>query len=409
MKKLGAIFVVLIICSAMPVFSQMRMNGWGRVVWVPLFTAQDGDAKSTMQSPWGDRPDLEFMFSASSTNIGVDLGVMVAPNEFYQIGNAKVWWRPNEHFKLHLGSGRVPTLRGKVAASTGAYVYAWGRLSGFFPNGGKNAPVLMIGDGDGIFSRFNLTDQGAILEFTPKFIPALEGLYVGAAVAPQWTKDGGILAETVYQGIHAVIGYEVKDIGHFRFGFIGGNEINGETANASKNWDFSYDRRIEAAFALSLVPNFLVDLGFKYSLHEHPGILAQPGFSLENPLYLALGLMYTGVDRLSVGFAIDGHFAGDKTLKTSYESNPVVSAPQIAFNIYPTYDLGFCDVGMDLSFGMQFGDEKGINDKKSLGFGAHIQKRYGHGNIRLGIYGTAPLDEDQKWGMSIPVWITYSF
>jgi hypothetical protein len=407
MKKLcGA--AVLIICLASPAFSQIRMNGWGRVVWVPVFLAQDGEAKSTMQSPWGDRPDLEFMFSASSTNIGVDLGVMAAPNEFYQIGNAKVWWRPDENFRLHLGSGRVATLRGKVAASTGAYVYAWGRLSGFFPNGGKNAPVLMIGDGDGIFSRFNLTDQGAILELTPK-LPAFEGLYLGVAIAPQWTKDSGILAETVYKGIHVAIGYEIKDIGYFRFGFIGGNETNGETANASRNWDFSYDRRIEAALALNFVPNLFVDLGFKYSLHEHPGILAQPGFSLENPLYAAMGFMYTGVENLSLGFAVDGHFAGNKTFETSYENNPVVSAPQIAFNIYPTYDFGFCDVGADFTFGMQFGDEKGVNDKKALGFGVHVQKRYAHGNIRLGIYGTAPLDEEQKWGMSIPVWITYSF
>jgi len=408
MKKLFGV-VVIIICLASPAFSQIRVNGWGRVVWVPLFLAQDGDVKSTMQSSWGDRPDFEFMFSASSPNIGVNLGIMAAPNDIYQIGNARVWWRPNKNLKLHLGSGRVSALRGKVAASTGAYAYAWGRLSGFFPNGGKNAPVLMIGGGDGIFSRFNLTEQGVILELTPKFCPDLNGLYLGAAIAPQWTKDGGILAETVYKGIHAAIGYEIKKIGYFRFGFIGGSETDGETANAAKNKDFSYDRRIEAALALYFLPNLFVDLGFKYSLQEHPGILAQPGFSLENPLYVAMGLMYTGVKNFSLGFAIDGHFAGDKTFETSYQNNPVVSAPQIAFNIYPTYDFGSCDVGADFTFGMQFGDEKGVNDKKVLGFGVHVQKRYAHGNIRLGIYGTAPLDEDQRWGMSIPVWITYSF
>jgi hypothetical protein len=408
MKKLFCA-AVIIICLASPAFSQMRIKGWGRAVWVPLFLAQDGNAKSTMQAAWGDRPDFEFMLSASSKNIGVDLGIMAAPNELYQIGNAKVWWRPDENFKLHLGSGRVSFLRGKVAASTGAYPYAWGRLSGFFPNGGKNAPVLMIGGGDGIFSRFNLTDQGVILEITPKFCPALDGLYLGAAIAPQWTKDSGILAETVYKGIHAAIGFKINDIGYFRFGFIGGNETDGETANASKNTDFSYDRRIEAALALTFLPNLFVDIGFKYSLCEHPGILAQPGFSLENPMYIAMGLMYTGIKNFSLGFAIDGHFAGDKTFNTSFQNNPVVSAPQIAFNIYPTYEFDSCNVGADFAFGMQFGDEKGVNDKKALGFGLHVQKRYAHGNIRLGIYGNAPLDEDQKWGMSIPVWITYSF
>jgi len=398
---------IIIICLVSPAFSQMRMKGWGRVVWVPLFRVQDENAESTTQTAWGNMPNLELMFSASSKNIGVDLGVMVAPNNFYQIGNAKVWWKPDANFKLHLGSGRVSFLRGKVADSTGAYVYAWGRLSGFFPNGGKNAPVLMIGGGDGIFSRFNLTDMGAILEITPKSIPALEGLYLGAAIAPQWTKDK--LAETVYKSIHTAIGLKINDIGYFRFGFIDGSETDGETANASKNLNFSYDRRIEAALALTFIPNLFVDIGFKYSLCEHPGILAQPGFSLENPLYAAMGLMYTGIQNFSLGFAIDGHFAGNKTLETSYEYNPVVSAPQIAFNIYPTYDFGSCDVGADFTFGMQFGDERGVNDKKALGFGVHIQKRYAYGNIRLGIYGTAPLDEEHKWGMSIPLWITCLF
>jgi hypothetical protein len=393
--------MALAMCLSAPVFSQMRMNGWGRVVWVPYFIDQQEDPRSTLQAPWGDRPDLEFMFAASSTNIGVDLGVMVAPNEFYQIGNAKVWWRPNQYFKLHLGSGRVPTLRGKVPSSTGGYAYARGRLTGLSNPTGKDDPVIMIDDGDGIFSRFNLTDQGAILELTP-----IEGLYIGAAVAPQWIKDGGNLAETVYKGIHAVIGYEIKDIGHLRLGFIGGNEEDGETANASKNWDFSYDRRIEAAFALTAVQNLLVDTGFKYSLHEHPGILAQPGFSLENPLYIALGVVYSGIENLSLGFAIDGHFAGTAKME---DGDAVTSAPQIAFNIYPTYSLSICDIGADFTYGMQFGDEEGLNDRKLLGFGVHAQKSYGHGNFRIGIYVNAPMNEDQKLGMSIPTWITYSF
>jgi hypothetical protein len=44
-----------------------------------------------------------------------------------------------------------------------------------------------------------------------------------------------------------------------------------------------------------------------------------------------------------------------------------------------------------------------------LGFGLYGQKQYGHGNIRLSVYANAPMNEGQKWGMSIPIWITYSF
>jgi hypothetical protein len=220
--------------------------------------------------------------------------------------------------------------------------------------------------------------------------------------------------EDVYKGLHAAIGYEIKagepNIGHIRLGYIGGGSTAPSRAlgNAGQNWDFSWDRRIEAAFALTMVPDLLLDFGFKLSREEHPGILSQPGFSLENPLYFALGVKYTGIDEFLIGFAADGHFAGtaerDETNKASF-----TSAPQFAFNIYPEYDIGACRLGADFTFGMQMGDEAGLNDKKMLGFGVYVHKQYGNGNIRGGVYANAPMNEGQNWGMSIPIWITYSF
>jgi len=395
MKKIISV-LILAMCMTAPAFSQLRMNGWGRAVWIPLYLDQGGDLRSTVQSSYGDEPDIEFQFSASSTNIGIDVGVLVQAQQFNQIGNAKVWWRPNNYFKLHIGLGRVPTLRGKVEGSTGAYSYARGRVTGITVPSGKDEPMLQVSDGDGIFSRFNLSKMGAILEITP-----IEGLFLGAAFAPEFTLNSGLLAKDVYMSLHAAAGYEFKDIGHFRVGYIGGGSDDpaGKKGNAAQNWDFSYDRRVEAAFALTLVPELLIDAGFKYSLEERPGILDQPGFSLENPLYLAVGVMYTGIDDLKIGFAADGHFAG----------SAAISAPQIAFNIFPTYNIGYCDIGADLTYGIQFGDQAGVNDKQMLGFGVHAQKQYGRGNIRIGVYANAPMNEGQKWGMSIPVWITYSF
>lgn len=403
MKKLLSV-LVLVLCLASPAFSQLRMNGWGRAVWVPLFLSQDEKWRSTVQSSYGDEPDIEFIFSASSTNIGVDVGVLVQAQQFNQIGNAKVWWRPDSHFKLHVGLGRVATLRGKVEASTGAYAYARGRVTGITAPSGKDDPILMINDGDGIFSRFNLSKMGAIMEITP-----IEGLFIGAAVAPEFTLNSGLEAKDVYRGVHAAAGYEIKDIGLARLGFIGGGsetDPQGKVGNAAQNWDFSYDRRVEAAFALTALPGILADIGFKYSLEKHPGILDQPGFSLENPLYLALGVMYSGIENLKLGFALDGHFAGNAKVS---EGDNVTSAPQIAFNIYPTYNIGFCDIGADFTYGVQFGDEKGMNDKQMLGFGVHGHKQYGHGNVRIGVYLNAPMNDGQKWGMSLPVWLTYSF
>ena len=402
------LFALILVCIAMPAFSQVRMNGWGRAVWVPLFIDQGGDLRSTVQSSYGDEPDIEFQFSASSTNFGLDVGVIVQTQQFNQIGNGKIWWKPNNYFKLHIGLGRVATLRGKVESSTGGYAYARGRLSGLTDAAGKDYPFLQISDGDGIFSRFNLSKMGAIMEITP-----IEGLFIGAAFAPEFTPHTGLEAADVYKGLHVAAGYEIKNIGHFRAAFIGGGDKTfGKTGNAAQNWDFSWDSRIEAAFAFTMVPNLLVDFGIKFSREQYPGTLEQNGFALQNPLYLALGAIYTGVDNLRIGFAIDGHFAG-KTNNMSDTNVPdskrTISAPQIAFNIFPSYDIGFCEIGADFTAGFQLGNDEGINNKKMLGFGLYAHKAYGHGNVRIGAYANAPMNKGQKWGMSIPLWLTYSF
>lgn len=418
--------LVLTLCMAAPVFSQVRMNGWGRAVWLPVFYDQKNEEwRSTVQSSYNDQPDFEFMFTAASTYIGVDVGVIVNTNDFSQIGNAKVWWRPAPDFRLHIGLGRVSTLRGKVEGSTGGYSYAMGRTTWAVDPNLKNEPFVGIFDGDGIFSRFNLSKMGAILEITPQIVP---GLFIGAALAPEYMNKSGRSAEDVYKGIHAAIGYEIEDFGHLRLGWIGGGSTDpaGKKGNASQNWDFSWDRRVEAAFALTMIPGFLADIGFKYSLEKKPGILDQPGFSLENPLYLALGIKYTGIENFLLGFAADGHFAGkaqtnfieDESGKVINTGDRITSAPQIAFNIYPQYTFGNIlpflgsgafSAGADFTFGMQFGDEKGVNDKKMLGFGVYAHKQYSNGNIRFSVYANAPMNEGQNWGMSVPVWITYSF
>jgi hypothetical protein len=376
-------------------------------VWLPLFLDQEGELRSVVQAPWGEEPGLEFMLTATSANIGADVGILVepGPNErgsFSQIANGKAWWAPNRYFKLHIGVGRVAELRGKVYGSTGMYSYARGLHTGISTRAGTNEPFVKIDDGDGIFSRFNLSRVGAIMELTP-----MPGLYVGAALMPEYKSNVGNLAEDVYKGIHAAAGYEIRGIGTARLGYVGGGSgSEGLNANPARNSDFSIDRRIEAAFATSVIPNVLMDIGFKYSLEQHPGTLERTGFSLENPLYFAMGVMFTGVENLRLGFVADGHFAG--TAKIS-EGDSITSAPQIAFNIYPAYNLGFGEIGADFTYGAQFGDEEGVNDRQILGFGVHFQMTYSTGSFRAGIYANAPMDEGQKWGMSIPVWITYSF
>jgi len=177
-----------------------------------------------------------------------------------------------------------------------------------------------------------------------------------------------------------------------------------------RNSDFSLDRRIEAAFSMNFIKNTAFDMGIKYSMEEFPGTLEErSGFSLGNPLYFAAAAMYSGVPKLRLGIALDGHFLG--TLENHRVSNfrTITSAPQIAFNIFPTYDFGSFDLGADITYGIQLGDKKGINDKQILGCGVHAQFGYNTGSFRIGAFANIPMNEGEKLGIIFPVWITYSF
>jgi hypothetical protein len=212
MKKLVNILAV-IFCLASPVSAQIRMGGLGRIVWAPVFIDEEGVPRSVLQAPWGEEPGFEFMMNAASENIGVDVGILVEKGllekgQFNQIANAKAWWSPNRYFKLHLGSGRVAALRGKMYGSTGGYAYARGRHTGITTQAADNEPIVKIDDGDGIFSRFNLSRLGVITEITP-----MAGLYIGAAIMPEYKGNRGNYAEDVYKGVHAAVGYEIRGIG----------------------------------------------------------------------------------------------------------------------------------------------------------------------------------------------------
>jgi hypothetical protein len=147
MKKLSS--VLLLFCFALPVFAQVSVNGWGRVVWMPLFIDQDGEPRSVIQAPWGEEPDFEFYLRGvtPSKKIGVDVDFFATKGtaelgNIQQIANLKAWWSPNQYFKLHMGAGRVPALRGKVYGSTGTYAYARGRHTGFTSQGGIMIQLL---------------------------------------------------------------------------------------------------------------------------------------------------------------------------------------------------------------------------------------------------------------------------
>jgi len=413
MKRLLCIFV-LICVFAVPVFSQVAISGWGRIVWLPVLMGQEVDddgnqlIRTVVQAPWADDAGFDFLLRGvvPGGQIGANVDLLIYRGNddlgvVAQAANMNAWWAPNRSFKLHLGNTRVHTLRGRVGSSSGTYSYARGRSTGHSAMNTAilNDPAVMIEGGDGIFSRFNMQRHGALMEVT-----AIPNMYIGAAVQPEFWFGRGYTAKEVYKGIHFAAGYDIRDVGMVRAAFIGGGFGNDQRyANAAWNYDFSYDKRLEAALALTNISGILMDMGLKYSLEENPGNLDRPGFMLDNPLYLAFALNYTKIANTFIGFAIDGHFLGKAER----------SAPQVAFTVFPHYELnilGGLRVGGDFTFGMQFGDIESINDRKTLGFGIYGQKTYSGGNsFRAGVYASAPMNDDEKWGLTVPIWITYSF
>ncbi|MCL2881236.1 MAG: hypothetical protein FWF29_13415, partial [Treponema sp.] len=212
MRKIAFVLTVLLAATA-PAFSQVRLASWGRLVWLPYFIDQGDKPRSLIEAPWGDEPDMEFMITAANANFGIDVGLLIEKGSLErgnvsQIANMKAWWSPNRYFKLHIGSGRVSPMRGQIYGSTGMYAYARGQLTGLTARSGDNEPIVKIDDGDGIFSRINLGRLGAIAELTP-----LPGLYIAAAVMPEYNGDKGNFAQDVYKGVQAVAGYTFGGIG----------------------------------------------------------------------------------------------------------------------------------------------------------------------------------------------------
>jgi hypothetical protein len=254
-----------------------------------------------------------------------------------------------------------------------------------------------------------------------------------------WNNDlttAGNVAHT-YEKIQVGVGFTIENIGLVRAQYVGASHINPDTF-----WtDNLKVRRIEAAFAFTGMEGLVIDVGGKiplaFSTYEKihswdndtnpdtPAISitqrVTDGTKYQAPFQVSLGAGYT-LDALAINGRVDAQFAGNRTQKDDSEYN---IGPYINVHLWPSYNLGFATVGLDVGFEFLGEDTdkdgnviaKGDPDNEKnggmrIGFGAWLKKSYGGSSIKGGLayhVGTEVHSKKEPGVFSIPVIFEYTF
>ena len=417
MKKLIAISIALVLFAGVA-FAQVAdgigLGVWGHIGFTFLDAQlikdpeknhnKDNDLSLGLGSYWGTYGGraARLQFSGSSEYIGFKLWLQTDGLSVGLGDSASIWVKPWDFLMFELGKFNNDTLRGKVGDTL------------------FNTWVLYSGDNDSIFQRF-AGRPGAMISLTP-----VEGLFVGAKINvtnkpnaydsfmpiqkdaisdptdprydPRypWIWDN---AADIYRYIQAGVGYEIKDVGHARFQYLG--------AQKQEHPGF------ELAFALTSVENMMLDIGFKLPLpykenYNIPGgviVLKDTTFfgAAEANLGFTMGMDAFSIEAIvctSFGSGISGSGKVGGTEYAYQIINPFVGN----IHIVPAFDLGFATLGIEL--GTIFsGKSKSVykvggttktreNDDNTfqLGAGVWLMKEFDHGSVKAGFtYTTTDL------------------
>jgi hypothetical protein len=334
-------------------FGRWTFGVWGEADFVPLKISvpKEGDAKITTGAgpDYMNGADVGFELGASlDDRIGFHLFLQPYHDGLVHLGwSAHGWVKPFDWITLRVGRFDVAELRGTN------------------------------GDGDGkdaVFSRFaSRSLDGVHVAITP-----LRNLWLGMMVQP------GIIdvpekendAEDTYKNAQIGIGYWIPQIGFVRAQYIG-NAL--WIANeADPDWI-----RYEAAFNLTAVKNFDIDLGIKI-----PQNAAVQGFDVQIAAVTAYSMNSIGLTgRVDVQFKDD---------------------PYYKLFIGPQYTIGTnITVGGDIVYSATANAED-----DTLGIGAYLKKTFGPKSfIKAGLKTVFPIGENQEYTIvSFPVsfeWTIY--
>ena len=417
------------------------------------------DALMSTQFGWGagaETPRARLQFGFTSEKIGFVFQFQTDGGNPYQGGfvsvgdMAEIWAKPFDWLRIDMGNFEIVNLKGKVAATS------------------MNAFVLNSADANHIFqsfqtaagdSRQNQQFGGAMLTLTPidnLFVGALIGrrdwflgaLGNGIRVGPthsdnianspgnawNWAGDnygppfapapptGAVpsnLAAPIYERVQIGAGYTIPDIGQIRLQYLGWGQFTGTLdagalGRVTSTHFNNYDKRVEAAFALTAVKGWSVDLGLKWWFPElvhmnsgAPSTDDEVWLWFQRPTSIALGVNGAIQDiGINVMFwSAFGNAWWDKDTPSTNQSHRI----DTNVHITPSYKIAD-NLTVGLNFGIRFWnvyfaydegtkldvkDDLGLNEKDAdmrvdFGVGIWIQQQLGIGLIQAGVTFTVP-------------------
>lgn|GEM_PF-6932470 len=268
---------------------------------------------------------LDFIPPWNDSRVTGDFeGVPVRAPLLVEIVEMAGWFQPFPWMRLNVGNFHLNNLRGQIEG------FGWQYYLG-----------VTAGGTDGFFTRFEGSNAVAMELINPLAAlapnnPWLEGFWFGAMVYDMFVSrvannagiHGGIKeAQFLFQNVQFAVGYEIPNIGHLRFQYIGVQPMaNARRITDNDNNDDNGGTRSQAAFTFTAVPNLAVEIGGTFShlvvdpINRIPAITPDGEYEtalrvLEgeylNPHRVGIGIEYNFIDLLGL----------DLSVRTGFEFN----------------------------------------------------------------------------------------
>lgn len=367
-------------------FAQFTITGGGRAALDVFGVRLDDPPATTMgsETTWdGDGPEVVLKVTGETPSgiAGMVLGIKAASSStnLLRPGNAKVWIKPLDWFKITLGVFEEDDLRYKIGTAGSGF----GNYELYIRSSARDENVL--------FHRFKSSGFGTHITLSP-----LENLYIGWALGSVSSRSFAALTEdgalNVLKNSQIGAGYTIPGIGFARLQYIGERPFVNEAvrpddnvpslrndANGSYYWlgreaVLGNAAAIQAAFQLTALEGVNIDAAASFPLFmkweqgdpmygRYDSVLE---IESQRPIVAGLGFDVSLLSPFRFYGRIDietGSYKKATALDVSYtvyeDSLTFKEGTNLLWSMFVSYDLGKNWIlGLDLNLDMRFGDER---------------------------------------------------
>jgi hypothetical protein len=380
----------------------------------------------------GDAARARIGIKASDENekIGLEVKLQFNNNNGFRVAFddfAEVWVKPIDWLRFDVGRFNNDTLRGKIG------------------DDGWSHYTVTMKTKDEIFTRFqgqsfaapNVHNSGGFLISAAP----IEGLFIGAGVPglisfqnsgtnPDWVQNRAAYA---YQHIQVGVGYEINGVGLARAQYVGAKPAVQDFTTVTPAINAP---RFEIAFAFTGMEGLVLDLGAKIPFafsefntgwglekKEDISVIVVDYATWQAPFQISLGAGFA-TGPIDIQARADAKFAGTVKPDSGGSASEIRLPFILNVHLWPSYNLGFATVGVDLGLDFIGKETNGngdvlyantsseMNGGVRVGFGAWLKKSFGASSIKGGLaYRVAgEVNSKKEPGVfSIPIMFEYSF